>query len=326
MNGQLAVGFVASTLDDFLDRTDTTSAERVREIGAGIATFGVLLAVGVLVFLVRVHRGTREEVRALVSTASLGGVALISGSMAELSGIESAFGSGWDDVLSLDVSSAPMLRLLGGLLIIFGLTDSVVDVVPGMMPTATASGRQVRWVPGVESAMGIVGVAVGVLSFSFDGHTVSRGPRLAHLAADVVHVTAGGAWFGGVVALVIVAVLRHRHRQPFVDQVVGYSSVATVALVAVAVAGAAMALMVLDDVDQLRDTEWGQRLIIKLAAVAVATAIGAYHHLVTVPRLTAGGEVTPHVVANIRTTLVVEALVLAFVVVASVLLVNGTIT
>jgi copper transport protein len=314
-------GFVATTLDDFLDRSGATNAELVRDIGGGIATFGVLLAVGVLVFLGRVHRGTRDEVRALVTTASFGGVAMLCGGMAELSGIQAAFGTGWGDVLSVDVSSAPMLRLLAGLLVVFGLADSTASIAEG----DDADGL-VRWSSGVESSFGIVGVAVGVLSFSFDGHTVTQGPRLAHLTANVAHVAAGGTWFGGVVALIVVAVLRHRTRESFADHVVRYSSVATTALVVAAAAGVAMSLMIVDDPDQLTGTEWGRRLLVKLVAVVVAAAIGAYHHFVTVPRFAAGQPVTPRALIEVRTTLVIEALVLGFVVVASVLLVNGVIT
>lgn len=312
----LGVAIVAATpLDEFLGGTDTHQAERIRDIGAGIGTAGLLLALGVIAYLAIVHRGPGREIRALVLLAGLGGVALLAGATAELAGIQAVFETGWRDVLSVDVSSAAMMRLLAGVLVVFGFTDGLAE--PDDVPQ--------RWTAGADSAFGLVGLAIGVLSFSFDGHTVTQGPRGVHLAANVVHVTAASVWFGGIVALVVVAVIRHRTGTSIADLVVRFSSVATGALACVAVAGGAMTLMIIDDVDDLTDTVWGRRLTVKLIGVSVATLLGAYHHFVTVPRLAApdGGSLIE--LARARTTLVLEALALAFVVVATAMLVNGPI-
>jgi copper transport protein len=308
-----------SPLDDFLNRNDTATGggELVRDIGGTMAMAGLLLAIGTVVFLARVHRGSLAEVRSLLLLAGFGGVLTLAGATAELAGIQAVFETGWSDVLSVDVSSAPMLRLLAGLLLVFGLGTATMPVTPG---EAT-----VRWVPGAESAFGIVGLAVGAFSFAFDGHTVTEGPRGVHLVGNLVHVAAGGVWAGGVAALVAVAVLRHRARTGSIAElVVRFSSVATVALAAVAIAGTLMAVLILDEVDDLTDTVWGRRLTIKVAAVGVAAAIGAYHHLVTVRRLDQPGGVDAAELARVRTTLAIEALALGFVVIASGMLVNGS--
>lgn len=319
-----------SPLDDFLNRTDTasTSGELVRDIGGMMAMAGLLLAIGTVVFLARVHRGSLAEVRSLLLLAGFGGVLTLAGATAELAGIQAVFETGWTDVLSVDVSSAPMLRLLAGLLLVFGLGTTTMPATPGdIAPGGGANGETsvVRWVPGAESAFGIVGLAVGAFSFAFDGHTVTEGPRGVHLLGNLVHVAAGGVWAGGVAALVAVAVLRHRGRTGSIAElVVRFSSVATVALAAVAIAGTLMAALILDGVDDLTDTVWGRRLTIKVAAVGVAAAIGAYHHLVTVRRLDQPGGVDAAELARVRTTLTIEALVLGFVVIASGMLVNGS--
>jgi copper transport protein len=312
-----------SPLDDFLNRTDTASGsgELVRDIGGTMAMAGLLLAIGTVVFLARVHRGSLAEVRSLLLVAGFGGVLTLAGASAELAGIQAVFETGWSEVFSVDAGSAPMLRLLAGLLLVFGLGTATVAVDPGGSGPASV----VRWVPGAESAFGLVGLAVGAFSFAFDGHTVTEGPRGVHLMASLVHVAAGGVWAGGVVALVAVAVLRHRAQTGSIAElVVRFSSVATVALAAVAAAGALMAVLVLDDVDELTDTVWGQRLTIKVAAVGVAAALGAYHHLVTVRRLDRPGGVDAAELARVRTTLTIEAIALVFVVIASGLLVNGS--
>jgi len=318
------LALVATTpLDDFLNRTDSAAqkAERVRDIGASLSTFGLLLALGVVVYLARVHRGSRDEIRSLLLVAGFGGVVLLTGAVAELAGIQSVFGTGWTDVLSIDASSSAMLRLLAGLLVLFGLADGGVG----------EDGRQhgeppVRWIAGVDSSFGIVGLVIGVLSFSFDGHTVTKGPRGIHMIVDVVHVTAGGVWFGGIVALVVVAGLRHRTGVSIAELVVRFSSLATVALVAVALAGVVMAGLIVDDVGDLTSTVWGRRLVIKVVAVGVAAMIGGYHHFVIVRRLDRHDVPAEVELARARTTLVVEAIALVFVVIATGMLVNGSIS
>ncbi len=332
MNAVSTVAWVAGTpLDDFLNRTDTgsSSGELVRDVGGTMAMAGLLLAIGTIVFLARVHRGPLAEVRSLLLIVGFGGVLTLAGATAELAGIQAVFETGWSDVLSVDASSAPMLRLLAGVLLVFGIGTSTARVeATGLEPGAVAAldgPPSVRWLPGTESAFGLVGLAVGAFSFAFDGHTVTEGPRGIHLVSNLVHVAAGGVWAGGIAALVAVAVIRHRGRSGSIAElVVRFSSVATVALAAVAIAGGLMAVLILDDVDDLTGTVWGQRLTIKVAAVGVAAAVGAYHHLVTVRRLDRPEGVDAAEMARVRTTLTIEALALGFVVIASGLLVNGS--
>ena len=326
----LATLIAGTSVDDFLGRSDTTNAERVRDIGAAMSTVGLLLALGVVVFLATVHRGTRHEIRSLILVAGLGGVALLAGATAELAGIQAVFETGWTDVLSVDVSSPAMMRGLGGLLVVFGLADAAVQVAATSGGSGPASAFRsthatFAWRPGADSAFGIAGLGIAALSFAFDGHTVTEGPRWAHLLADVVHVGAGASWFGGIVALVVVAAIRHRNGGgDIAELIVRFSSVATAALVAVTAAGSLMAWFILDSFDELTTTVWGQRFTIKIVAVGIAVAIGAYHHFVTVVRLESG-RATAAEIARARTTIVVEAIVLSFVVIATTFLVNGSI-
>ena len=51
-----------------------------------------------------------------------------------------------------------------------------------------------------------------------------------------------------------------------------------------------MAFIVLDSFGDVTGTEWGQTLLLKSAAVAVAVAIGAYNHFRLVPALDAEPE------------------------------------
>ena len=312
---------VASTpIDDFLaGGAGSSAAERWEAVGAGVGLAGTLLAVGVLTFVAVVHRGRASDIHRLLLLAMAGGALMLVGGVIEIAGTAQLLDVGWLDVLTDGSASAAMLRLLGGLLVLLGLGDETVRLEPTVDDPARSPHE--RWAIGATSAFGAVGVVLGVLSFSFDGHTVSQGPRLVHAAVNVVHVTAGGVWFGGVVALAVLAVVRSPG-DAFGSSIVSFSRLATVALGAVFVAGVAMTSMVLDDPGQLTGTEWGRRLLVKVGAVGVAALIGAFHHRNVVPRFEAGD---PAVVRVAGRSVLLEAAVLVLVVVLSALLTRSSI-
>ena len=89
-----------------------------------------------------------------------------------------------------------------------------------------------------------------------------------------------------------------------------FSRVATVALVAVAIAGSLLAWSIVDDPADLVSGSWGRLLIGKVALVAVAAGIGAYNHFRVVPTL----QDDPERAATLARTLTAEAIVLVLVV------------
>jgi copper transport protein len=98
--------------------------------------------------------------------------------------------------------------------------------------------------------------------------------------------------------------------------VVRFSGVATVALGAVAVAGMIMAVFVLDSFGELTGTVWGRVLLLKTAAVAIASGFGAYNHFVLLPALDAAPD-DPEVEAAVRSSVTAEGILLTFVVVVT---------
>ena len=307
---------VASTpLDDFLDDSvSSDSGELLQRIGLFGSLFGVTLAVGLLVFLVVVHRGSRAEVGVILRLLALAGGAMLLGAAVELAGVASIGDLSWSDALTDDTGSAPMMRLLGGLLVVLGLFEHTVPV--------DEPDGDVRWVPASASAFGIVGTIIGVVSFWFDGHTVTRGPRVIHAIVDLVHVTAGGVWFGGIVGLCVIGLLRRG--ESIAPVILRFSPVASIALILVALAGSLMTLMVVDDLGDLTGTEWGRLLLIKLVAVAATALVGAYNHVVVVPALE-GSSSQVAAIARARVTIAVEAVLLTFVVAVTVFLTSASI-
>lgn len=320
-------------IDDFLAGSGPSGGERWEAIGAGIGLGGVVLAIGLVVLLAIVHRGPRREIRTLLTLAAGAGALMLVGGVIEVSGTARVLEVGWLDALRDGSASGAMMRLVGGVLVLLGLSDPAVPVddAPDHAPDhasdrasdhASDAAPQ-RWTIGASSAFGVVGLAVGALSFAFDGHTTAEGPRAVHAIVNVVHVVAGSVWFGGTVGLAVVATLRRSRGGSIATMLGAFARLATGALVTVVAAGIGLAVIILDDVSDLTGTDWGRRLIVKVSAVGVAALLGAYHHLVVVPRSTADDSSVDRVA---RRTLPLEAAVLAVVVVVTALLARASIT
>lgn len=305
----------AIPLDDFLAGDDAAGAgEWVEQLGWFMATTGLLVALGLLVFLRYGHRGQSVEVGALLRVAVGAGAVVIVGAVLEVIGIAQEFEESWTDAFRGEFGAAAMMRLLAGLLLALGLVgpdDTGID--DGSEPVV------VQWSPTTGAAFGVAGAVVGVVSYAFDGHTVSQGPRAVHAAVSMVHVGAAGVWLGGVCSLVLVHRMRRRTGTGIGAELRTFSSIATVALVAVALAGSAMTGMIVEGPSDLVDTDWGRTLLVKTGVVAVAAALGAYHHFVAVP----AAESTPS--RSSRLALAVETGVLVVVVVATSFLVTAAI-
>jgi copper transport protein len=105
--------------------------------------------------------------------------------------------------------------------------------------------------------------------------------------ADVVHVSFGAAWFGGLVMLG--CVLRRRDdADPAAGgrTVARFSNLATVSVLAIGAAGFALGWAEVRSIDALTSTTYGKLLMAKVAIVAAIAATGAYNHLVLVPAVT----------------------------------------
>ena len=181
-----------------------------------------------------------------------------------------------------------------------------------------------RWVANQASVFAYVGIGVAIISFWFDGHTVSKGPRPLHAVVNSVHVVAGSVWIGGVVAMT--AVLWSRHRAGIapraLEMVVRFSGIAAISLAAVLAAGGVMAFVVLDSIGELFSTEWGKVLLLKTAAVGLALIGGAYNHFKLLPGLVADPD-NPALIERLRAIVTSEAILLGFVIVVTASLVSA---
>jgi copper transport protein len=205
-----------------------------------------------------------------------------------------------------------MLRILGGLLITLGLFEhtSVVD-------QNSTRGPLLRWLPSSASAFGLGGLVVGELSFAFDGHTTSKGPRVIHAIVDVVHVGAGGIWVGGVISLAVVATMRRHTGQSVAPVLLRFFTVAAAGLIVVTAAGALMSVFIVDGLRDYIDTDWGQLLLIKVGAVLIAAGLGGHNHYKVLPATQVDAD---EMAATARKTIAAESVVLLAVLVITVFL------
>ena len=325
------------SLDEFLTVDNSTPGQTTATVGRLIGFVGVALGLGAFAFVATVLRGRRREVRKVLGAIRILGVVVAIGAMIEYVGVgriaAESLGSTW----STGPGFATVLRIFGGLALAVGLAGTisrpdaqrvvrrpsvarslsaaVVDdaVAPG--DVEAVGSPIVCWRPNARSWPAFVGVVAILVSFWFDGHTVSKGFRPLHALVNSVHVAAGAVWVGGVVTLSVIVWSRYRSDEPMrvVELVVRFSKIATIALASVVAAGAVMAFLVLDSFGELTSTTWGKILLLKTAGVGLAMIGGAYNHFRLLPALESDPE-SPTLLAEMRSTITAEAIMLVFVV------------
>lgn len=165
----------------------------------------------------------------------------------------------------------------------------------------------------------LAAAATATLSFAVDGHTRTVEPAWVLVTGDLVHLAAAAAWLGGIV--VLAATVRSRRAE---DDPVGaarlvarFSTVATISVLGLVVAGGALSWALVRQPRALTSTGYGWTLLAKVALALVVIGVGAYNNRQLVPRAT-----QPAAWARLGATLRFEAVVLALVLAVTGLLVN----
>ncbi len=296
-----------SLLGRFFDEGD----DRVWEIAAAVFRFlayaGTLLAAGGAVFLAFVHdRGSdRDRLRRLVRIgAVVGAVGILAAlplqaTLATGQGIGAITESGvFGEVLSDGVGAATLLGLIGLGLLVLG------D----------------RWRVPVA-----IGAALAAGSFALSGHSRSTDNEVLAVGAAIVHTLAAAAWFGGLVLLA--ATLAGRRDEPdhssSAGMVARFSLVATVSVIAVALAGAALSWSEVRALSALTSTTYGWTLLAKVAIVLVVGLIGAHNRFRVVPAIQRSPS-APRAWSLLRRSVRLEALALVAAIALTAVLVNVT--
>ena len=258
------------------------------DVAASLAYGGVLLAVGAALFIVFVGAGVSvAPLRRLVTLgAIIGGVGLVAGIAAAAALVDGGWPSG--ATIGDEIVGSPGLQALLG---VFGL-GLLVLAVSRPFPDL------------VRRIVAIDGTIAALVAFVIVGHTRTASPVALTMALDVVHLAAAAVWTGGLVAL-LVALREPSDAGSRSTVVARFSSVATVAILAVALAGAVLGWRIVGGWDALTGTTYGVLLLVKVGLFAVLAAVGGYNRFRLVGRV-AGVEPTA-AVAVLRRTLGVEA-------------------
>lgn len=149
--------------------------------------------------------------------------------------------------------------------------------------------------PGVVDgaiALGIAGMSL--LPYALASHAASQPTgRPAAIATDWLHLMASSVWVGGLATLLVALVYGTRgapgadRRAAWAEAIPRFTTLALVAILVLAVTGIYAAWLQVGNLTALRETAYGQALIIKLALIVPMLALGALNQQVIGPRLRA---------------------------------------
>jgi copper transport protein len=171
------------------------------------------------------------------------------------------------------------------------------------------------------------GALIVPIGFALTGHTRTMSPAVVAYVADVVHLSAGALWFGGLIALGVIVRRRRAADDPegAAEAIGRFSAMAAIIAAVVIVTGVAMAWILVGGLHALTSTDYGALLIAKVAAVAAVGVGAAWNRFRLVPAITADPAGTPEVRWRaLRRIVGAEALVLVAVLGITGVLVNVT--
>jgi copper transport protein len=265
-----------TAIAEILQGDDDGTVQAVAAIARFLQYAGALLAAGGVAFLVWVHDRVPAEQRALTRLLFVAALVTIAVTVVGF-GLQAMLVTGLG--LRAVVSASALASVAGSS---YGLGTAVLLV--GLVVLVVAVRRLWdRWA--VAGSLGGAGLVLG--SFALSGHSANTSPGWLVVAADLAHVLAGAAWFGGLV-LLLVALRRRRAADDAIGggTMVGRFSTMAVAAVALAtVAGVALSWAEVRASRALFSTAYGWTLLVKLGIVAAVVAMGAYNQRRLIPAL-----------------------------------------
>lgn len=273
-----SVGQESGAADQLVAQVFSSDADRPYAVAAAVARWvmyaGTLLAAGAAFVLWWLRHQVAQE-RSRVGTwivraawaslaASVLGIPLqsilVSGSVAE------GFAAGnMAATLTSFVGISALVRILAAACLI---------LVSRRIPASTPA---------------VVAGAAMLISLLLEGHTLTTGPEAVVWIAATIHIAAAATWLGGLVVMGIVVGARKRADDPVGAGrlVARFSTLFTISVVAVVLAGSALSWVEVRALRGLFTTAYGWVLVAKIVAVIPLVAIGVYNNRRLVPTLTA---------------------------------------
>jgi copper transport protein len=247
----------------------------LRSVLQGLAYVGVLLAAGLVVFLVVLlvpgEDGVRRRLAGVCLAATAVGVCAAALLVPVTGAVQEGTGIGGLLQRAAWLGQGAAGRWLGFAAVLLGLGLGLAAL---------------RRPAPLLKVIGLLGAAGAPASFALAGHSRSTGPGPVVLAADVAHALAGAVWLGGLVGLALL--IRRNGARPFTVAVTvsRFSVLAGGTLGVVAVTGLLLAWRIVGSWAALTGTAYGRVLLAKVTAVAIVAAVAGWNRWTLVPRLT----------------------------------------
>ena len=237
-----------------------------------ISFVAVLQAAGIAMFL---SLYGRSLVRSAVNIRSLGIGAAVTGSLftlaqhlmqpARMTGSLSGIfdGSLQNILLNSDVGTTSAIRLLGLLMLVFGL----------------------RKTSRMGEAVSLIGATLVVVSFGLMGHTAAHDQRWALIVLLLVHLLIIAFWFGALMPLYVVA--RRETADTNARVIENFSAVAAWLVPIIFVAGVGMSVVLLEELSNLW-TPYGVALLAKIAGFGLLMGLATLNKWRLGPAIAAG--------------------------------------
>ncbi len=169
-----------------------------------------------------------------------------------------------------------------------------------------------------------IGLAIALSSLVIVGHTRAYGPPWLLLSADLLHVTTGALWLGGVVGICLLLAPSSGIRvNDAASAVRRFSTAAFWLVLGLGAAAVVLWWRIANTVDGLWTSTYGKLVLTKLALVLVVVGVAAFNRFKVVPHLKTYPGRELHI-GTLRRTISWEAALLVVVVAVTAALVSQT--
>ncbi len=275
----------------------------LRDVATVVTLVGLLVAAGLALFLVlvlpRSWAGTevRSRLRRVLLLAAGAGAL---GAVLQVP-LASVYGQGLelDGVVRSFEAGAVLNEVLAAALVLVGL-GVAVRAASDAAPDRAAGGQLAG-----GSLLALVGPSVV-------GHSRAFAPSPVLIAADVLHVTAGAVWLGGLLGLVLTMRALAGREVLAALTLARFSTLAGGVLLAVAASGSFLAWRIVGSWTGLVETAYGWLLLTKIAIALVVAGVGGWNRWRVLPavRAAAGFGDRERAAVAVTRTVRVEAVLL----------------
>ena len=296
-------------------QTSSAAVTVLRDALTALTLVGLLLAAGLALFVALVlprswpGREVRRRLRRVLTYAAGAGAL---GAVLQVP-VASIYGQGLelDSLLTSFDPGAVVNEMLAATLVLVGL---------GVAVRAASDAP-----PDRRAATGLVGGALlALVGPSVVGHSRAFSPSPLLVVADVLHVSAGAVWLGGLVGLVMTMRALSGREVLAAQTLARFSTIAGGILLTVVLAGSFLAWRIVGSWGVLVETAYGWLLLTKIAIALVAAAAGGWNRWRVLPSVeaAAGFGDRERAAATVTRTVRVEAVLLVALLAVTGVLVN----